>query len=120
MKTHILLGFGALIAATSVAAAQTSVPGYPDAKVIPVDASPAAKHESEGIRRKLTDNLTGAGYTNVKIAPEAFIVQATDKKGEPVVMFLTPDSLTVFTAMDNKGQDARTAPSAPPPAAVKK
>jgi hypothetical protein len=35
-------------------------------------------------------------------------------------MFLTPDSATVFTATDAKGEDARTAPSAPPPAAAAK
>jgi hypothetical protein len=96
---------------------QAAVPGYPDVKVVPVDTSPAAKQSGDGdIQHQLSANLTGAGYTNVKIMPDAFIVQATNKSGKPVMMFLSPDSLTVFTAVDAKGQDARTAPAGSAPA----
>jgi hypothetical protein len=120
MKTSVLLGLGILAIGSSVAVAQTNVPGYPGTKIIPVDASPAAKHDGQDIQKQLTTNLTKAGYTNVKIEPEAFIVGATNKSGEHVVMFLTPDSETVFTAMNAKGEDTRTAPSASPPAAAAK
>ncbi len=108
-----------------MAVAQNSIPGYPDVKVVPVDSSPiaaaaAAKRDGDDIQHQLSANLTGAGYSDVKIAPEAFIVQATNKSGEKVVMFLSPDSLTVFTAVDAKGQDARAAPAVPPPLASAK
>jgi GrpB-like predicted nucleotidyltransferase (UPF0157 family) len=121
MKTRILLGIGMLLAGSSMAIAQTAVPGYPDVKVLPVDTTQAAKHNSgEDIQHQLSANLTGAGYTDVKIMPEAFIVEAKNKSGEKVVMFLTPDSLTVFTAIDANGQDSRTVPTAPPPVASAK
>jgi hypothetical protein len=120
MTKHSLLGLAVLLAGTSVAAAQTTVPGYPNTKVIPVDTRAPAKHGGEDIQRQLTANLATAGYTNVKIEPDAFIVDATNKAGDKVVMFLTPDSATVFTASDAKGQDTRTAPSAPPPVAAAK
>jgi len=103
-----------------MAAAQTAVPGSPSTKAIPVDTSAAAKIAGGDIQRQLTANLTTAGYTDVKIVPDGFIVGATNKAGEKVVMFLTPDSATVFTALDAKGQDTRTAPSAPSPAAAAK
>ncbi len=112
-----LLGLSVLLAGSSIAAAQTTVPGSPDVKVIPVETPAPTTQGGEDIQRQLTTNLTNAGYTNVTIQPEGFIVGATDKKGEKVVMFLTPDSATVFTAMDAKGADARTAP---PPAASAK
>ncbi len=110
-----------LLAGSSIAAADTAVPGYPDVKVVPVDASPAAttpaKQSGDGdIQRQLSTNLTEAGYTNVKIMPDAFIVEATNKSGEAVTMFLSPDSLTVFTAVDAKGKDARTASTDAKPA----
>jgi hypothetical protein len=124
MKTRILLSLGILLSGSSLAVAQTTVPGYPGVKVVPIDAPPAAtapKHNGgEDIQQQLSANLTGAGYTNVKIMPDAFIVAATDKTGEPVMMFLTPDSMTVFTATDAKGQDARTAPAGAPPAPAAK
>ena len=64
------------------------------------------------MRQQLSDNLTKAGYTNVKVMPEAFIIEANSKAGDPVTMFLSPDSMTVFTAQDPKGQDPKTAPTA--------
>jgi hypothetical protein len=119
MKTRFLLGLGVLLAGYSTAVAQNSVPGYPNVKVVPVDTSSATKHDGgEDIQHQLSANLTGAGYTNVKIRPDGFIVEATNKAGEPVVMFLTPDSATVYTALDAKGQDSRTTPSASPPTAA--
>jgi len=106
-----------------MAAADTGLPGYPDVKVVPVDTSPAATTTpaakpsgDEDIQRQLSANLTEAGYTNVKIMPDAFIVEATNKSGKPVMMFLSPDSMTVFTAVDAKGQDARTAHAESKPA----
>jgi hypothetical protein len=121
MKTRILLGIGMLLGGSSMAIAQTAVPGYPDVKVVPVDTTQAANHNGGAdIQKQLSANLTGAGYTDVKIVPEAFIVAATNKSGEKVVMFLSPDSLTVFTATDAKGQDSRTAPAGLPPAAAAK
>jgi hypothetical protein len=64
------------------------------------------------MRQQLSDNLAKSGYTNVRVMPEAYIIQANNKAGEPVTMFLSPDSMTVFTAQDPKGQDAKTAPTA--------
>jgi GrpB-like predicted nucleotidyltransferase (UPF0157 family) len=120
MTKPILLGLGVLLAGSSMAVAQTAVPGYPDVKVIPVDTASPKPSGNQDIQHQLSVNLTEAGYTNVKIKPEAFIVEATNKSGEPVMMFLSPDSLTVFTAVDAKGQDARTAPAPSAPAGATK
>jgi hypothetical protein len=65
------------------------------------------------LRKTLAGDLQKAGYTDVTIVPEAFIVQAKNKAGDPVTMFLSPDSMTVFTATDAKGKDAKTAAADP-------
>ncbi len=115
MTRAILLGAAMALAASTAAFAQTpsgTAPGYPDVKVIPVDAAkPAA--QGEGLRKTLAGDLQKAGYTDVTIVPEAFIVQAKNKAGDPVTMFLSPDSMTVFTATDAKGKDAKTAAADP-------
>ena len=122
MKRELLAGIGMLLAASSMSYAQTApaahaVPGYPDVKVLPVDsaakpATPGTRAAGTSIRQQLSDNLTKAGYTDVKVVPETFIVEAKNKAGEQVVMFLSPDSMTVFTARDPKGQETKTAPMA--------
>ena len=64
------------------------------------------------MRMQLSDNLKKAGYTDVKEVPEAFIVEAKNKTGEHVTMFLSLDSMTVFTAQNAKGQETKSAPLA--------
>jgi hypothetical protein len=108
---HVILAAALLMGAAPVAFAQapaTDVPGFPGAKIVPIDkAAPTpTPAQGMGIRQQLAANLTKAGYTDVKIVPEAFIV----KDGHPVRMFISPDSMTVFTATNAKGQDAATAP----------
>jgi hypothetical protein len=109
MKRGFLMGIGILLAASSVTYAQT-VPAAPREQAAP--ATPAKQAAATSMRQQLSDNLTKAGYTNVKVMPEAFIIEANNKAGDPVTMLLSPDSMTVFTAQDPKGQDAKTAPTA--------
>ncbi len=56
-----------------------------------------AANEHGGLRRKLSANLEQAGFTDVKVMPEAFLVQAKDKDGNPVTMFINPRSMTMVT-----------------------
>ena len=121
MKQILAAGVGMLLAATSTAFAQNPpgslpVPGYPGAAIIPVGsaatpATPAAQAAAVSVRQQLTDHLTQAGYTDISVVPEAFIVQAKNKAGEQVRMFLSPDSLTIFTAQNAKGEDTSAAPA---------
>ncbi len=118
--TGALILLAAPLLGGTAAHSQTAaaVSGMPDAKVIPPDNAPAAsaaatsQSDGAGIRKQLAANLQKSGFTDVKIVPEAYIVHATDKTGNPVMMFISPDSLTVFTALDAKGEDARTATGA--------
>jgi Protein of unknown function (DUF1236) len=50
------------------------------------------------IRAQVKDNLADAGFTNIRIMPESFLVRANDKDGNPVMMVINPDSITAVTA----------------------
>ncbi len=119
MKRELLAGVGMLLAASSMSYAQSTpaVPSHSDAKAVPAagamtPTTPDTQATGTSVRQQLSDNLKTAGYTDVKIVPEAFMVEAKNEAGDSVTMFLTPDSRTVFTAVDPKGADTKTAPMA--------
>ena len=52
-------------------------------------------------RQQLQNDLTKAGFTDIKIMPESFLVRAKDSKGTPVMMIINPDSFTEVTTPNN-------------------
>ena len=52
------------------------------------------------ISQQLRRGLTQAGYTDLRIEPESFLIHAKDKSGNPVMMVVTPDSMTEVTAVN--------------------
>lgn len=52
-------------------------------------------------RQQLMQDLKKAGFTNIRIMPEAFIVHATNSQGEPVLMRIGPDSMEAVTTMND-------------------
>ncbi len=66
------------------------------------------------VSKKLHDDLTARGFTDVKIVPQAFLISAKDKDGNPLVMLVGPNSMTVLsgpppsdpnTAQSKEGKD---------------
>jgi hypothetical protein len=57
----------------------------------------------QSIRQQVQNNLTQAGYTDIKIMPESFLVRAKDKSGNPVMMVINPDSITAVTEVNSRG-----------------
>jgi hypothetical protein len=57
------------------------------------------------IRRQIYENLSQAGFSDIRIMPRAFLVHAKDRQGNPVVMMITPNSVMALTAAPgNNGQ----------------
>ena len=50
------------------------------------------------VAQKLRSDLGKAGYTNITIMPSSFIVRAKNSEGFPVMMVISPDSVTALTA----------------------
>jgi hypothetical protein len=60
--------------------------------------------QSGALRQQITQQLSQAGFTDVHVMPESFLVRAKDPQGHPVMMVINPDSITAVTAMGSGGQ----------------
>jgi hypothetical protein len=97
----IVLGTGfALVCGISVAFAQST------------NTSPAQGNNSSGpstaiasqnanapakLQQQVQQNLSKAGFSDIKIMPESFLVRAKDPSGNPIMMVINPDSVTAVT-----------------------
>jgi len=73
----------------------------------PTDASSQiAPQDSAQIQQQLHQDLTTAGYTDIRIVPGSFLVRAKDKQGQTTEMMISPHSMTEVTAMDTSQASA--------------
>jgi hypothetical protein len=104
MKKTTILAAAFLTTVSSVALAQT--PSSP-ANSVPTAAA-STKTGGSSLRQQVTTNLQNSGFTNVKVMPDSFLVQATDKSGNAVTMFIGPNSMTEVTTVGANGQASGT------------
>lgn len=60
------------------------------------------------VAQKMRDDLSKAGFTDIRIMPSSFLVRAKDLSGNPVMMVINPDSVTEITEQ-NPGTNANAA-----------
>ena len=102
MKKTTLVAATILTTVSSMALAQT-----PDAKSGSTPAATTATTPRPGgpsLRQQLTNSLQQSGFTNIKVVPDSFLVQANDKSGNPVTMFIGPNSTTEVTTVGSNEQ----------------
>jgi hypothetical protein len=65
-------------------------------------ATPANSNSSQNLAavQKIRQDLQNAGFTDVKVVAESFVVQAKSKDGDPVLMTIGPHGMSVFEAMN--------------------
>jgi hypothetical protein len=68
------------------------------------DTQPTIGQNAQNLPQELKQKLTAQGFTDVKVVPDSFLVSAKDKQGHPVTMLIGPNSLTVFTMVENTQQ----------------
>jgi hypothetical protein len=51
----------------------------------------------QSIVQNFRSNLARAGYTDIRMVPNSFVVRAQDPNGVAVMLVLSPDSITVLT-----------------------
>ena len=61
---------------------------------------------NQSIRQQVKNNLEQAGFSDIKIMPQSFLVRAKDKSGNPVMMVINPVSVLAVT--EHKGQTDNT------------
>jgi PRC-barrel domain len=68
-----------------------------------------------GLRQQLTSSLQQSGFTDVKVVPDSFLVQAKDKSGNAVTMFIGPNSATEVTrgGSNDQASDSNAANAGP-------
>ncbi len=66
-----------------------------------ISAPGQKQNQSANIRQQVQQNLSKAGYTDIKIMPESFLVRAKDPSGNPVMMVINPDSVAALTFAPN-------------------
>lgn len=94
MRLAVLPVVGLLLAPT-LAMAQPAAPATPAAPAPSAPASTAtAAPSATGLQAKISADLQKAGYSDVQVMPDSFMVQAKDKANNPVTMFITGSSLT--------------------------
>jgi methionine-rich copper-binding protein CopC len=69
----------------------------------------------ENLPVELRQKLTSAGFSDVKVVPSSFVVSAKDPQGRPVMMHLTPHSMTVMTEVPVGNTTSGTGSDSPAP-----
>ena len=93
-----------LVAASALAAVSLATPAL--AQSATTTSPQASSQPSNGSKQDLAaaqqiqQDLKKAGFTDVKVVAESFVVQAKSKDGNPVVMTIGPHGMSVFEAMN--------------------
>ena len=59
-------------------------------------------HPNKSVRAQVKQTLESAGFTEVEVMPDSFLVRAKDSAGSPVMMVINPDFFTAFTELENQ------------------
>jgi hypothetical protein len=65
--------------------------------------------------QKIRQDLQKAGFTDVKVVARSFVVQARSSDGNPVLMTIGPQGMSVFEAMSGTGSNSGTVGMSPAP-----
>ena len=60
--------------------------------------SPQPADDAQNLPQKIHDELVSRGFKDVHVVPQAFLISAKDQSGNPVVMLIGPNSMTVLSA----------------------
>ena len=101
MKKTTLVAAAFLTTVSSMALAQGA---SSNSAAAPGAATTTAQPGGSGLRQQLTNSLQQSGFTDIKVVPDSFLVQAKDKSGNPVTMFIGPNSATEFTTVGSNEQ----------------
>jgi PRC-barrel domain len=102
MKKTTLVAAAILTTVSSAALAQGANSGSSTAPAAATTTKP--QPGGPGLGQQLTNSLQQSGFTHIKVVPDSFLIQANDKSGNPVMMFIGPNSAAEFTTIGSNDQ----------------
>ncbi len=102
MNKYLAIVASSALISTAAFAQTTTTPANTQAK-------PAATTAS--LQQQVKTNLQQAGFSDVSVMPDSFLVQAKDKSGNPITMMINPNSITEVVADNANGSQPGTAAS---------
>jgi hypothetical protein len=109
MKLIVSLATAGLLVAP-VAFAQSTPPAAQPPAAANAHAEQTSSAGQHGdLQQQMKQDLQKAGFTDVSVLPNSFLVQAKDRSGDPVAMIVGPNSMTALVA-----QPSSTATNADP------
>lgn len=77
-----------------------------DTPANPPVATATTGNNGTSLRDHIRDMLQQSGFSDIRVMPSSFMIRAKDQNGNPVVMSVSPDSVTEVSALgaaDNNG-----------------
>ncbi len=107
MKTSLLLPVVSLaLVLAAPAFAQTVASSQQDTQTNQRKQT-SQNHEGNVLTiRKLKQDLENAGFSDVKVLQDSFVIQAQDKEGNPTIMSLSPSGVLAISELSQNGQTA--------------
>lgn len=88
------------LAQSSTSGTSPATPAAPSASAQP-GAGMSAGQNSQAAAQKIKQDLQSAGFKDVNVVAQSFVVQAKTKDGNPVVMTIGPHGMSVLEAMNS-------------------
>ena len=102
MRLPLLAAGTALLLCTTAAIAQNNAPNKSTAS-----PSAGSTDTSTTSTTPLRDNIRGmlqrSGFSDIRIMPSSFMIRAKDQQGDPVIMSVSPDSVTEISELGTSG-----------------
>jgi hypothetical protein len=86
------------LAILCAAAALSATPALAESPASTANSSTASKPDITNMQQTLAQDLTKAGFKDIKVSPASFNVHATNSSGQKVYMLIGPESLTEFVS----------------------
>jgi len=94
------------------AVAQDASPGQPVAPNTASDQNDSLKDAAQAIQQLIQERLASAGFTDIQMVPNSFLISAKDRDGHPVTMMAAPSEFG--NAGPGQDDDADDMPSDQP------
>jgi sporulation protein YlmC with PRC-barrel domain len=111
MRLSALAAGTALLLAPAAAFAQSNATPANTPSAAQSDANQSSA-TADSLRTHVRDMLQSSGFSDIRMMPSSFMIRAKDQDGNPVVMSVSPDSVTEVAELGTSGTNGANGTSA--------